>query len=77
MLKIVPYLLELRPAATSMRVFRLYYVEPEQQEGALLPLVLSTKKASSDTVEQNAAIEEAKVRGRKWTLYKMMKGESR
>lgn len=68
-IQIVPYLLELRPAATAHRVFRLYYAEPETVDGALLPLVLSTKQGSSETFEQNRSIQEAKVRSRTWALY--------
>lgn len=65
---ILPYLLELRPALTGRRLFRLYYAEPKGVEGALLPLALSTKKASSETVEQNASIDDAKMRSRRWTF---------
>ena len=72
----VPYLLELRPALSSPRIFRLYYAEPRVIKGSLLPLVLSTKQGSSDNVEQNQSIEEAKVRSRIWTLQKAMRGNN-
>ena len=73
-IRIVPYLLELRPALSAPRVFRLYYAEPKEPDGALLPLVLSTKPASSDNSEQNASIEDAKARSRTWTMYKVIGG---
>lgn len=74
---ILPYLLELRPALTkASRVFRLYYAEPVAVENGLLPLVLSSKPASSDNVEQNRSIEDAKARSRTWVLYKVIGGQS-
>jgi hypothetical protein len=79
-LTIVPYLLELRPGLSSgptqPRVFRLYYAEPKAVDGALLPLVLSTKPASDDNSEQNQSILDAKARSRVWTLYNVIGGKS-
>lgn len=72
---IVPYLLELRPALSGSRVFRLYYAEPADVDDALLPLALSTKQASSDKVEQNQTIDDAKARSRSWTLYRKIGGK--
>ena len=77
----VPYLLELRPAltgrGTQSRVFRLNYAEPAARDNVLLPLVLSTKPASSDNVEQNQAIDDARARSRVWTLFKVTGGGSK
>lgn len=68
----VDYLLELRPkfgkGKPPPRLLRLYYAEPKQVEGSLLPLVLATKENSADTDEQNKSLDDAKVRSRRWTM---------
>jgi len=69
------YLIELRPLLSKglrpPRLFRLYYAEPATVQGALLPLVLSTKPNGPDPLgEQNASIEDAKARSRVWELMK-------
>lgn len=71
--KRVTYLLEMRPmwsqGTRAPRHFRLYYVEPAGLEGSLLPLVLSTKPVSGDPKrEQDASIDEAKLRSRHWNF---------
>jgi hypothetical protein len=71
----VYYVLEMRPKLAGgprpPRLFRLYYAEPAEPEGALLPLVLSTKPNGVDAhQEQNASIAEAKTRSRVWQFTK-------
>lgn len=70
----VGYLLELRPkfgrGKPPPRLFRLYYAEPKQVAGSLLPLALATKPNSSDDAEQNKSIDSAKGRSRLWALKK-------
>jgi len=81
-MKRLSYLIELVPRLSRgrrpPRLFRLYYAEPAIVQGALLPLVLSTKPNSDDPdKEQNASIDDAKVRSRVWTLSKVMKGQGK
>lgn len=68
----VDYVLELRPkfgkGKPPPRLLRLYYAEPKQVDGSLLPLVLATKENSANTAEQNQSLDDAKARSRYWTI---------
>lgn len=79
-MKRVPYVIELIPLLTGRgprpRLFRLYYAEPASVQGALLPLVLSTKPNSDDPDgEQDKSIDEAGHRSTTWETANSSKGK--